>query len=121
MRFIADENFPGKAVHELRRAGHDVIWVRTDAPAMPDIEIFLWEVRECRVILTFDKDFGKIARHADAAGQCGVILFRFVPPLAAHEGPLLAELIDMRSDWPGCFAVIERDRVRIRPMAELGP
>lgn len=121
VRFIADENFPGKAVDELRRAGHDVIWVRTDAPGMPDAEIFQWAVRESRVIVTFDKDFGKIAHNVDISGSCGIILFRIVPPLAADESPLLAELIGRRSDWSGCFAVIERDRIRKKPMSELGP
>jgi hypothetical protein len=31
MRFLANENFPGAAVEALRLAGHDVVWVRTEA------------------------------------------------------------------------------------------
>ena len=32
MRLLANENFPAEAVDALRSAGHDVAWVRTDAP-----------------------------------------------------------------------------------------
>ena len=31
MRLLADENFPGDAVTALRAAGHDVLWIRTEA------------------------------------------------------------------------------------------
>jgi hypothetical protein len=34
MRFLADENFPGDAVTALRTAGHDLAWIRTDAPVV---------------------------------------------------------------------------------------
>jgi len=32
MRLLTNENFPLDAVEALRSAGHDVAWVRTDAP-----------------------------------------------------------------------------------------
>ena len=30
MRFLANENVPGPVVRELRRMGHDVVWVKED-------------------------------------------------------------------------------------------
>jgi hypothetical protein len=39
MRFLADENFPGDAVTALRTLGHDVLWIRTDAPGITDEEV----------------------------------------------------------------------------------
>ena len=38
MRILANENFPAIAVEALRSAGHDVAWVRTDAPGCGDQE-----------------------------------------------------------------------------------
>jgi Domain of unknown function (DUF5615) len=32
VNFLANENFPLDAVEALRALGHDVAWVRTDAP-----------------------------------------------------------------------------------------
>jgi len=39
MRILADENFPGLSVQELRRLGHDVLWVRTAMPGARDDDI----------------------------------------------------------------------------------
>ena len=61
MRFLADENFPGNAVTALQARGHDIVWIRTAAPGSKDEEILAWAVREERVLLTFDKDFGELA------------------------------------------------------------
>jgi hypothetical protein len=36
MRFLANENFPRKAVEQLRTAGHEVFWVRTESPGIAD-------------------------------------------------------------------------------------
>jgi predicted nuclease of predicted toxin-antitoxin system len=59
MRFLADENFPGDAVTALRAAGHDVLWIRTDAPGISDHDVLARSSGDGRVLLTFDKDFGE--------------------------------------------------------------
>jgi predicted nuclease of predicted toxin-antitoxin system len=64
MRFLANENFPGSAVAALKAGGHDVVWVRIAAPGAADREVLTWAAREERVLLTFDKDFGELARKA---------------------------------------------------------
>ena len=102
MRFLANENVPGDAVAGLRAEGHDVAWVRT--------------IREMRILLTFDKDFGELALRAKLPPGCGVILIRLDMPPAGAVGRLLARLIDERDDWAGHFSVIEPGRVRMRPL-----
>jgi predicted nuclease of predicted toxin-antitoxin system len=57
MRFLADENFPGDAVIALRAVGHDVLWIRTDAPGITDQDVLARSLKDARVLLTFDKDF----------------------------------------------------------------
>jgi predicted nuclease of predicted toxin-antitoxin system len=119
MRFLADENFPGAAVYALARAGHDVVWVATVAPGTSDGEILEWAVRESRIVLTFDKDFGEIARGASLSASSGIVLFRLPMPAAAEVGSRLASLVSSRSDWLGHFSVVEPDRVRMRPLPKL--
>jgi predicted nuclease of predicted toxin-antitoxin system len=58
MRFLADENCPGDAVTALRTLGHDVLWIRTDAPGITDEEVLARGLEDARVLLTSDKDFG---------------------------------------------------------------
>jgi predicted nuclease of predicted toxin-antitoxin system len=61
MRFLADENFPGDAVTALRTSGQDVLWIRTDAPGITDQDVLARSLKDARVLLTFDKDFGELA------------------------------------------------------------
>ncbi len=62
MRFLANENFPSAAVTALEAAGHEVIWARIAAPGMTDSDMLAWAARQERILLTFDKDFGDLAR-----------------------------------------------------------
>lgn len=61
MRLLANENIPSVVVIALRAVGHDVAWVRVDAPGSSDADVLARAVRELRILLTFDKDFGALA------------------------------------------------------------
>jgi predicted nuclease of predicted toxin-antitoxin system len=85
VRFLANENFPGAAVSVLKSAGHNIAWVRTMAPGMSDPDVLAWAAREAPVVLTFDKDFGDLARGSALPATCGVILFRIPMPRPSDE------------------------------------
>jgi predicted nuclease of predicted toxin-antitoxin system len=72
MRFLANENFPGAAVAALKTAGNDVVWIRTVAPGSRDSEVLALAARDKRVLLTFDKDFGELAKASRLPAECGV-------------------------------------------------
>jgi hypothetical protein len=120
MRFLADENFPAATVQALRNAGHDIIWVRTAAPGSSDLDVLAWTAREGRILLTFDKDFGELARSAALPAACGVVLLRIPMPRPGGVGERLADLVTARNDWAGHFSVVEPGRVRMRPLTQ-GP
>lgn len=117
MRFLANENFPEAAVAELRNAGHDIGWVLTDSPGISDQHVLDRAIRENRILLTFDKDFGELAWMHRIPPTCGIILFRIPMPSAATVGLRLLELLRSRSDGEGHFSVIEPGRIRMRPLA----
>jgi hypothetical protein len=116
MRFLADENFPGAAVRALAGAGHDVVWIRVAAPGMSDRDVLAWAVRDGRVLLTFDKDFGELAAASALPATCGIVLFRLPLFKSADSGGRLLGLITSRVDWFGHFSVIEPGRIRMRPL-----
>lgn len=118
MRFLANENFPGAAVTALAAAGHDVVWVRIAAPGTTDPDVLAWAAREERILLTFDKDFGELAKRSPLPRTCGVVLLRMPMPRPGDVGRRLADLIAARDDWAGCFSVIEPGRVRMRPLGQ---
>jgi predicted nuclease of predicted toxin-antitoxin system len=116
MRFLANENIPGDAVRALAKAGHDIVWVRSAAPGSKDEDILAWAVREGRVLLTFDLDFGELAWRVGLPASCGIVLFRVPIPAAAEVGEVLAARISERADWAGHFTVIEPGRIRMRAL-----
>jgi len=118
MRFLANENFPGSAVTALADGGHDIISIRTAAPGMSDTDILAWAIREERILLTFDKDFGELARNADLPKACGVILFRMPMPKGSEVGIRLASIITARGDWRNHFSIISSGQLRMRNLRE---
>ena len=116
MRFLADENFPGPAVAALRGAGHDVVWLRTERPGTDDSDVLAWAVREGRILLTFDKDFGELAAKSVSAQRCSVVLVRIPMQKSADDHQRLAAIIMSRDDWAGHFSVLEPGRIRMRAL-----
>jgi predicted nuclease of predicted toxin-antitoxin system len=116
MRFLADENIPGDTVAALRAAGHDVVWVRTEAPGIVDQEVLALSAAESRVLLTFDKDFGELAWNARLAPSCGIVLFRLAAMGATEVCNGIATILNGRDDWVGHFSVVEASRIRMRPL-----
>ncbi|MBV8188809.1 MAG: DUF5615 family PIN-like protein [Alphaproteobacteria bacterium] len=114
MRFRADENFPRAAVAAISSAGHDIAWVRVVAPGAADADVLAHAVREERILLTFDKDFGELAGRTTLPKSCGVVLVRMPMPKSDDVGQLLAKRILARNDWSGRFSVIEAGRTRMR-------
>jgi predicted nuclease of predicted toxin-antitoxin system len=116
MRFLANENLPRIAVEALRAAGHDVAWVRTEAPGARDEAVIEWGRRHDRVLLTFDKDFGDLVLRRGSAASSGVILFRLPAGPPAEVSDRILAAVSSRNDWPGHFSVVEEKRVRMRAL-----
>ncbi len=113
MRLLANENFPGDAVEALRVRGHDVAWVRDDAPGSSDAQVLSRAVTEERVLVTFDKDFGELAFRAGLPATSGVVLFRLIPASPAYVASVAVAVLEGRGDWHGHFSVVEENRVRM--------
>jgi predicted nuclease of predicted toxin-antitoxin system len=116
MRILANENFPKDAVDYLREIGHDIAWVRADAPGSSDREVLSRVQSEDRVLLTFDKDFGELAFRSGLPATCGIILLRFTATSPDHVAKTVAAALRDRTDWTGNFSVIEDLRIRMTPL-----
>jgi predicted nuclease of predicted toxin-antitoxin system len=113
VRFLADESCDFAVVRSLRDAGFDVLGVAETAPRASDAAVVEIAVRDGRVLVTEDKDFGQLV-HASADPRVGVILLRF--PAAARK--LAPEAVVRLARARGnrlseCFAVVQPGRIRI--------
>lgn len=116
MRILANENFPGISVEELRRRGHDVLWARTAMPGVADTGILARAQSEQRLLVTLDKDFGELAFGVRLPALSGVVLFRMKMPDAKIAAMKMVKILESRSDWNEHFSVVEDDRIRMRPL-----
>ena len=115
MRFLADMGVSLRVVEWLRQKGHDAKHLREEnLHRLPDAEIFEKAVRENRIILTFDLDFGEIVA-LSRGNRAGVILFRLHNTRADH---VIARLEVLLRNIPSSFAnsvvIVEETRYRIR-------
>jgi predicted nuclease of predicted toxin-antitoxin system len=120
MRILANENFPGPVVRVLRERGDDVAWVKEDAPGAADEAVLARAQAEGRLLVTLDKDFGELACRFGLPASCGVILFRLSGASPDEDNARTLAALTSRDDWAGHFAVVQDDRIRLRPLPQAG-
>jgi predicted nuclease of predicted toxin-antitoxin system len=121
MKLLANENFPGLAVDALQEEGHDVVWVRTEAPGSTDEEVLSHARAEDRILLTFDKDFGELAFRSGLPGSTGIVLFRTSLRSPSAVAQIAVRALASRKDWAGHFSVVEENRIRMTPLPGVSP
>lgn len=120
MRILANETFPGEAVDALRDRGHDMAWVRMDAPGSTDAEVLARAQAESRLLVTLDKDFGELAFRALHPAAKGIVLFRLSAPSPGRFARAVVAALESRDDWSEYFAVVEDRRIRMTPLPQKG-
>ncbi|RUR72971.1 DUF5615 family PIN-like protein [Chlorogloeopsis fritschii PCC 9212] len=117
MRFLANENFPRKSVIYLRTAGYDVAYGSEDAPGAEDAEVLARAVREKRVILTFDRDYGELIYRMRMPVPVGVVYFRYFPASPEEPAVELLRILSIEGlSLEGNFTVIETTHIRQRSL-----
>ncbi|MFB0561075.1 MAG: DUF5615 family PIN-like protein [Candidatus Lokiarchaeia archaeon] len=60
MKFIANENIPLKTIESLRNSGVNVLSIKNYGFGLKDEEVIKIAVKEHRILITLDKDFGEL-------------------------------------------------------------
>ena len=121
MKLLADECVAGSTVLALREVGIDVVWIAEAAPSVTDQEVLSRAYAAGRVVLTEDKDFGELTIRF--GHEChGVILLALTDlPATERAARTIAALDALGDKLIGHFVVIERRRIRRRPLPEIAP
>jgi predicted nuclease of predicted toxin-antitoxin system len=85
-------------------------------PGAGDRMVLALAQAEQRIVLTADTDFGELAFRSRLPAECGVILIRIDWTNPDNDNQVVINALTSRDSWSGNFAVIERDRIRIRPL-----
>ena len=116
MKFLADMGVSMSTVKALRDAGEEATHLREQSlMTMPDDQIVAKAIREERVILTFDLDFGDLL--AASGGKVpSVILFRMRNQTPAAVTPRLFQTLKSCRDAldAGAIVIMEDSGYRLR-------
>lgn len=113
MRFLADESCDFALVRALQGAGHDVASIARITPGADDALVIELALRDTRILLTEDKDFGQLVFAAGAA-SVGVILIRFPAGRRTSMVEAVTTLVATHADQVSSrFVVVEPGRIRI--------
>ncbi len=113
MRFLADESCDFIMVRALREAGHDVLAVSEITSRAEDFEVIEFALREKRILLTEDKDFGQLV-YAHGQKTLGVIFLRFAHSTRERiAGDVCTLVKDQGEKLTGCFVTVQPGRIRI--------
>ena len=113
MRFLADEGCDFILVRTLRAAGHDVLAVSEITFRAEDSEVIDLALREKRILLTEDKDFGQLV-YAHGQKTLGVIFLRFPHSARERISKNVCSLVKQQGEnLYGCFITVQPGRIRI--------
>jgi predicted nuclease of predicted toxin-antitoxin system len=114
VRWLADECVAAPLVAFLRSGGHDVLYVAEAAAGFGDMEVIALALREKRLLLTEDKDFGDLVFRREHAVP-GVVLMRVGLENLELKATRLAAVIERYGEGLfGRYTVIEEGRSRSR-------
>lgn len=114
MRLLCDEGVDRPIVDALRRAGQEVSYVAELSPGIDDDEVLARAAEEQAVLVTVDKDFGELV-YRQGRIHHGVLLIRLHGLAASDKAQIVVGAVaDHGAELPGAFAVIDRNRIRIR-------
>ena len=113
MHFLADESCDFAVVRALRAAGFDVLCISESSPRAEDSEVIRLAVREDRILLTEDKDFGRLV-YSHGQETLGVIFLRF-PTFARRQiSRDVVNLVKQQGEkLVGCFITVQPGRIRV--------
>lgn len=114
LKFLADESCDFLVVRSLRSAGYDVVAVSESFPSASDTEVLNASVKDERILLTEDKDFGEWI-FAHRKEMTGVLLIRFPGNARSGLGQAVTHLVEKYGrELLSSFSVLEPGRARIR-------
>jgi predicted nuclease of predicted toxin-antitoxin system len=117
LKFSADENVPLKAVKALREENFDITSITEIKPGITDEEVSKIALLENRILITFDKDFGKIL-FVEGLSVSGLVLLRFPPKNVEYITRVLKNVLSKEIKFYGRLVIVFEDKLRISFLPE---
>jgi predicted nuclease of predicted toxin-antitoxin system len=117
MRFLADENVPRIVIERLRTQGFEVASISELQPGATDKDVLEIANTGNSILITEDRDFGEMVIR-QRLGVRGVMLLELDRLSNAAQADVMVQAVSLHGDkLSGNLAVIEPERIRIRPLS----
>ncbi len=118
MKFLGDVGVSTSTLRTLREAGYDAVHLREqNLHRLPDKAILEKALKEGRIVITFDLDFGDLL--ATSGGRLpSVIIFRLYNQTPSNVTKRLFDLLSVETQRleSGALFIVEDARYRMRPL-----
>lgn len=114
LKFLVDVGVGRVVENVLRSLGYDTKAVRDIDPRAKDSDILAIAVREERMVITMDKDFGELV-HKLSEQHTGVLILRMEDARGVEKAEVVKNILaTFRAEITGKFCVYQDNRLRVR-------
>lgn len=116
IKLLANENIPKLTIQILRQNGIDIKAVAEGHSGITDTQVLQMAEKEERLIITFDRDYGELIFQKKLHFTMGLIYLRFIPRKPSEPAEVLVNLFNSEISFKRKFSVIDRGKIRQRPI-----
>ncbi len=117
MRFLANENIHSQTVLALRTAGLEVVYAWEVMGGARDDVVLEYARQNQLIVITFDRDYGKLIYRHLVPIPAGVLYLRFVPTSPAELSAFILRLLTQTEiSLLGKFTTARWLQIRQRPL-----
>ena len=114
MNLLCDEGVDSRIVEQLRRDGHDALYVAEMEPGIGDSVVLQRANEHNALLVTEDKDFGELV-YRQGLVHLGVVLVRLHGLSSATKSRIVSAIfVQHEMEMANSFTVISPGMVRIR-------
>lgn len=115
MKILANENFPKASVIYLRKAGYDVLSISELHGGIRDEEVIELAIKEERIIVTFDRDYGELVFKKGFKPSKGIVYLRLDNFFPEDPGALIHSLFESdKFNFFNALTVVDKNFIRQR-------
>jgi predicted nuclease of predicted toxin-antitoxin system len=113
-KLLLDENIGSTVAAELRLSKFDVLNIAESKPGMADINVLDLALKQKRIVITLDKDFGQLV-YAYSRKHAGVILLRLTDESPKNISKILNLIFKQhRGKLKNKFVAATETKIRLR-------
>ena len=113
---VTDESVDFSIIQLLRDAGFSVLAIVEEYQGWPDSKVLDLAFQEKAYLITEDKDFGELTYRLKRPSH-GILLVRMMDEPNEEKAALVLQVIQQHLDQLiNTFAVLEKNKLRIRPL-----